>query len=174
MDRRETLAETVRSSETLLTRYLAGFNDETRVRQAPGMPNHVAWTLGHCALTMHRVAEMLDNLPLPADQFIRGDGAQGDATRFDTESVAFASVPAPDADIYPLLHRATEIYQSACTRLADACLNSEDEHLDEPIPWHAGVLPLYQLVLRVCFHNGTHAGQIIDLRRALDLDPIIK
>ena len=96
MNRGETLAETVLSSELLLTRYLDGFDDETRVRQTPDIPNHVAWTLGHCALTVHRVAEMLDNKPLSPDQFIRGDGAQGDATRFDTESVAFGSVPTPE------------------------------------------------------------------------------
>ena len=52
--------------------------------------------------------------------------------------------------------------------------NTSDAKLDEMVPFHGNELPLYTLIMRVCFHNGAHAGQIIDLRRALSMQRIIK
>src|SRR5215468_3795807 len=93
------LAESVLASKTLTARYFAGFDDTTLTRQPPGLPNHLAWSLGHLAATMHRVAEKLDGRPFPESDFFKGDGARpaGPGTgRFDTESVAFASKPTGD------------------------------------------------------------------------------
>ncbi len=43
------LADAISSTEELLTRYLAGFDDHNAVAQAPSLPNHAAWILGHLA-----------------------------------------------------------------------------------------------------------------------------
>ena len=84
MNRHETIAQAVLSTKPLLARFLPGFTDANHTAQAPGLPNHLAWNLGHLALTMHRVADKLDAGGLPADVFIEGSD-RGDATRFGVE-----------------------------------------------------------------------------------------
>lgn len=173
MNRQQTLAELVRSTKGFLTRFLAGFDDTTRTKQAESLPNHVIWCLGHCAMTMHRVAERFDGRPLPESDFVRGDGTQGTGQQFDTETVCFGSRPVDDPELYPLLDRGKAIYEYACERLAQCIVDSPDAKFDEPQDWQGGPIPLWLLVMRVCFHNGTHAGQITDLRRALKMDAVI-
>lgn len=171
MKRGEILARGVSDSKVLLARYLKGFTDFDHTRQAPGLPNHVAWCLGHCALTMHRAAEKLDGRPLPENDFIL-DSARGDAQRYGTESVCFGSTPVPDPAVYPPLSRCVAIFDAACDRLAGAAADAPDARLDDRVKWGAGETTLESLVLRMIFHNGTHCGQITDLRRALGVGSI--
>ena len=160
----ETLASAVDQSARLLTRYLAGFDDTNHTAQAEHLPNHAAWTLGHCALYMHRLAERLDENPLPADDFSPEPARRA----FGTELVAFGSKPSASPDDYPPLARCTEIYESACHRLAHAVRDADAATLTRPLPWgKSGEFPIWQLVQRITFHNGTHTGQLADLRRAL-------
>lgn len=156
------------SSAALFKRYLPGFTDENHTRQAPGLPNHLAWNLGHLALTMHRVANKVDKKGLPDDAFIAG-ADRGDAERFGAESVAFKSVPTDDTGRYPGLARCVAIFDGACERLAGALRSADDATLDTTSAWGATQVPLWGLGLRMAFHNGVHCGQITDLRRALGL-----
>ncbi len=162
------LADAVRSCTLLAARYLAGFDDSTRSRQAPLLPNHPAWCLGHCALTMHRVAAVLDQRDLPDADF----GPDASPARFAVDSVAFGSTPSDRPDRYPSLARCVEVYNAACERLAAAVASCPDERLDAPTPWANTQLPARQLVARMIFHNGFHTGQVADLRRALGLPSI--
>jgi hypothetical protein len=173
MNQQETLAGAVRSSRDLFLRFLAGFDESNRTRTAPALPNHVAWNLGHCALVMHRGAERLDGAPLPAEDFVTGDGTAGDADHFDTESVSFGSAPADVPDEYPTLVRARAIFVTACDRLEAAARDASDAALQKTAPWGGGAIANGDLVVRMCFHNGTHAGQLTDLRRALGLGSVI-
>ena len=95
-----TLAAGIRVSGPLVERVLDGFDDDTRVKQMPGLPNHVAWTLGHLALTMHYAADYVAgfNEPqrLPTSDWIHGDGTAGAPSRYATEAVAVGSTPVPD------------------------------------------------------------------------------
>ncbi len=174
MNRRDLLAEAVLSTKALSSRYLAGFNDVTAVRQTPDLPNHVAWLLGHCALTMHRVSEKLDGQGLPPADFITGDGHSGsrDKGYFDCEAVAFASQPQERHDRFPKLERSVEIFNAACDRLATAVRGADEIKLDTPVRWGNAEIPLWQLVIRMVFHNGFHTGQAADLRRALGFKSI--
>lgn len=167
--RRELLAEAVLNSRMLLARYLAGFNEVTHVRQTPDLPNHVAWTLGHLALTMHRVAEKLDGQGLPAGDFVIGDGHAGSREKgvFDSEAVSFGSRPEERHDRFPSLARGQEIFGAACERLARALREADEARLDEPARWGQTEIPMWSLIVRMVFHNGFHTGQIADLRRAL-------
>jgi hypothetical protein len=174
MTDKDMLAEAVLASKELVTRYLAGFDDANRMKQAPGLPDHAAWTLGHCALTMHRVAEKLDDRALPESDFVTGDGREGDAKRYDTESVCFDSKPVDDAAIYPMIDRGREVFEAACDRLGAAASNAVQSKLDEEIQWGPAPIPLWRLVLRVSLHNGAHAGQLVDLRRGLGLERVIQ
>ena len=171
--RPEALARAVELSKPLLTRYLAGFTDDTRATQADGLANHAAWTLGHLALTLHRAAEQLDGLPLPEADFVTRDGHGGSAERFDTESVSYGSRPVADAGRYPTLARATAIFETACDRLAAAVRAADDAHLDAEASWPRAGMTVADLVVRMVFHNGVHAGELVDLRRALGLGPVV-
>ena len=168
------LAEQIRQSRDLLVRYLAGFDDANRTQQAPGLPNHLAWTLGHLAITMHRTAERFDGQALPASDFVTGDGRAGDGNRFDTEAISFGSTPIDDPKIYPLWSRCVVILDAAVERLAHAIEHADDAQLDAMTTWGKAELPLYTLATRMIFHNGTHCGQIADLRRALGIGSIFK
>ena len=162
----------MRTSGPLLTRFLDGFDDENRTTQAAGLPNHAAWTLGHCALTMHRLAEALDGKALPEQDFVQGDRRDGDHRRYDTESICFGSVPMVDPGRYPGLERGRQIFEAAVERLA--CAVEASQSLDEPLQWHGQAIKAGRLVARVAFHNGCHGGQLTDLRRALGFPPVIQ
>jgi hypothetical protein len=159
------LSDTVLGCKTYVGRYTAGFTDENHTRQAPGLPNHVAWCLGHLAHTMHRVAEKFDGKPFPPGDFTAG--LRGDRSRFGTESVAFASKPTDDPAAYPTFARCTAIFDAACERLAAAVRSASDAQLQQTTKWGQGETAMGLLVARMAFHNGTHTGQIADLRRAL-------
>lgn len=170
MQAQELLAQCVEQCKLLTARYLAGFDDANRTRQGPGLPNHAAWNLGHLALTQHRVAEMLDGRPAPERDF--APGPRGGPDRFGLESVAFGSAPSDDPTAYPPLARCTEIYNSACDRLARAIRAAPASKLAESVKWGAGETTLGLLAARMIFHNGFHTGQVADLRRALGMKSI--
>lgn len=177
--RQQLLAEAVAGCPMLVGRYLAGFDDSNHTRQAPNLPNHVAWSLGHLALTMHRTVVRLSDpgatpqtSPLPETEFIVG-AAAGDARRFGTETVAFGSRPLPDPKLYPPMARCVEIFNGSCERLASAVREAPDSALDQPTKWGGGEIPVSMLVSRMVYHNGFHTGQIADLRRALGFKSVL-
>jgi len=174
----EQLAIAVEDIPVLVDRFLPGFDDTNRATQAPGLPNHAIWSLGHLALYHHRAAERIRGLEpgaLPESDFVTGKGNSGSAERFDTESVCFASTPSPDASLYPSLERGRRIHADACARLAEAVRVLDGESCALPITWGAASVPTTALVLatRMIHHAGAHAGQILDLRRALALPRLI-
>jgi len=148
---------------------LDGFTDDTRTAQTPDLPNHPAWTLGHLALTLNRVAEHIDKQPLPESDFLTGDGFAGTRDRFDTESVCHGSTPSPSPEHYPTLDRAITIFDAATARLQRALETATDKDLANEVPWGSRTMPLADLASRMLFHNGSHAGQLLDLRRALKM-----
>lgn len=186
MTRRDTIAEAILASRTLFHRYLVGFDDTNHTRQAPHLPNHVAWCLGHCALTLHRGVERINRLPPPEADFFTppADLAQRTAprplrpgiistlNRFDTETVAFQSVPTDNPSLYPRFARCVEIFDASCERYAAACRELPEDRLDTMIQWGQIQIPIWASGLRLAFHNGTHCGQIADLRRALGMKSI--
>lgn len=173
MNRGEILARAIVDCQSLFARYINGFDESNYTRQAPDLPNHLAWCLGHCALTMHRAAEMLDGHPLPPAQFLL-KGMHNDAQHFATESVSFASQPTNEPAVYPTLSACIAIFDEACARLVAAARGASDSKLDERVKWGSTDVSLESLLLRMVFHNGTHCGQIIDLRRALGLGSIFR
>ncbi len=171
----ELLAHNVLHCQALFERYLAGFTEANRTTQAPSLPNHAAWTLGHLALTAHRCADRVrgrdDQGELPPELFVLGD--RGDAHRYATESVAFGSTPTDDPDRYPSLVRGLEAMHEAHDTLAGALRDASDDALARSTPWGIGETTLSDLALRMGFHIATHAGQIVDLRRALGFGSVL-
>ncbi len=172
MKRGEVLAQGVEQSAFLLGRYLQGFDDENRIAQAPGMPNHAAWALGHLAYVTNRAADRVDGKPLPEADFI--DGAKdGDADHFGQESVALGSVVTADPARYPSWERCNAIFEASVARLCHVLRNASDEQLDAPRAWGSTKTTAHDLASRMVFHIGTHTGQIIDLRRALNMPKVV-
>jgi hypothetical protein len=168
MTPRDLIADAVLTNKKLVARYLAGFTDQSCTAQATNLPNHVSWSLGHLALTMHRVAEKVDGQGPPSSDF----GAGSSRTTFNTEAVAFGSKPAADAAAYPSLARSIEIFDAAADRLAAVARGAPDSKFNEIIKWGPVEAPWWSLVVRMVFHNGFHTGQIADLRRALGMKSI--
>lgn len=166
------LAHTLRSSAPMLKQYLVGFDDANRTTQAPGLPNHAAWILGHCAYTMGRLAERAGGPSIPSDFFVGasgGDGRRGSEGRFDADAVAFGSKPTDEPDLWPTLDVCIECFDEAIETLADTIAGATDEDLADSIAWGSAEFPLKDLVIRVSLHNAMHAGQLTDLRRALGM-----
>jgi hypothetical protein len=173
------LAESVLHSRDLFKRYLVKFDDSNHTKTAPGLPNHVAWCLGHLALTNNRFCEWLpggkadaSGTPLnglPATDFIDG-ATSGDAERFGSESVAFGSNPNATAIVFPCFARCVEIFDASIARFAATVRRLSDSELLTPVPMFRGVTaPPYLLVARSIYHIGIHNGQIADLRRVLGM-----
>ncbi len=173
MKEQETIALGVENSRELLGRYLVGFTDENKTKSAPGLPNHAAWTLGHLSYVLHRVAIRLDGGTLPGEAFIEGS-ARGDTSRFGVEGVAVGSTPVHDGTAYPAWARCVAIFDGACARVSGAFRELPAERLEDRIPWGKNDMSLRELGLRMIFHNGTHCGEIVDLRRALGFERVIK
>ena len=172
-----TLARAIEASEPLFLRYLEGFDDETWCVQSKTLVNHAAWTVGHLALTMQRAADRVEGFDvsqkLPASDWVHGDGTAGDPSRYDTESVSFGSTPVSERSKYPRPQRAREIFSAAVVRLRETVAGANVEALGRETPWGGGKIMVGDLAIRVAFHNGTHTGQLIDLRRALGMEKVL-
>ena len=66
-----------------------------------------------------------------------------------------------------------ECFNAAIKRLAAAARSSSPDILAEEVSMHGAALTRGELILRMCFHNGFHAGQLGDLRRTLEMPRII-
>jgi hypothetical protein len=161
MNRQQTLANAVLESRTLIARYFKGFDDANHTTQAQHLPNHFAWTLGHLALTLHRTAEKFDGRALPEQDFVKGDGRSG------------TSKPIDDHKLYPSHDRCVAIFDDAIQRLVSAIRRADDAKLEMLVTWGNGQVKLWSLAIRMVFHNGTHCGQLADLRRALGMGTIL-
>jgi hypothetical protein len=153
------LADAIGSTRELFMRFFEGFDDANATAQAPGLPNHAAWTLGHLALTMHRAAEQIAGVD--------------HALAWDPEPYAFGSKPSAAREAYPLLAELLENFHRAFDLLLDAIRGAGDDGLARTVTWGANPVAARDLALRMAFHNGTHCGQLVDLRRVLRMGPVI-
>jgi hypothetical protein len=174
MTRAGLLSRAVESSKPLLTRYLAGFDDSNHTVQAANLPNHCAWTLGHVALTLHRAAEHARGGELPLTNFHTTADHPRPLATFYTESVAFGSIPRADPSAYPRFERCREVFESECDLLASVVRDLDDASLDRPLKWGTSRTTVGDLVVRMVFHTGIHAGQLSDLRRALGMGSVFR
>jgi hypothetical protein len=168
MNTQSAIAESILACKPLAARYFAGFDERTRVAQPPGLPNHLAWCLGHLAHTMHRVAEKFDGQQLPASDIAPAPTPGA----FFVEDVCFGSAPTADPARYPSLARCIQIFDAACDRLGASVRALPDARLEEMHSWGKGQTTLREIASRMVFHNGVHIGQIADLRRALGFKSI--
>ncbi len=170
-------ARMIEESAPLLLRFLAGFDEGNRAVQTPSLPNHPIWTLGHCAFTMVRFAELAGSPPPASSDFELGhwdaSRVQGTTDCFFIEDIAKDSTPSPDSNRYPSLARGVEVFEFAARTLATTLASATPAKLSELVPWGGSQQPISSLAIRVAVHNGIHAGQLTDLRRALGFPRIL-
>lgn len=165
-----TLANAIRASAPLLLRFLAGFDESNRTAQTAGCPNHPVWILGHCAFTLARLAHLIGGPAAAASDFDEAHDSGStprNPTRFQVSDVEKDSTPSSDAARYPTLARSSAIFSDAVEALARTIESQSSARLVESIDWNENAIRIDTLIVRVCFHNGMHAGQLTDLRREL-------
>jgi hypothetical protein len=174
MRAQDLLADTVLALKPFVGRFLDGFNDENRTKQAAHLPNHVIWALGHVSVFMHHVAGLIDGRPTPEADFVEGDGRAGNAARYDLKTIGYGSQPVGDPSLYPTFARGRAIFEATVDRLAAAVRGAEDAALERQVDWGGTKIGVGLFVSRLVFHCGFHAGEIADLRRALGFEGVIK
>ncbi len=158
-----TLALAIRESAPLLLRFLEGFEESNRTVQTPGCPNHAAWTLGHCAYTMARTIQLIGGPPPCGRDF----SPTPTSSSFRIDDIVKDSTPRDDPTGYPSLERSRAIFCDATEALAHVIESRSAESLTESVSWGDRPIRIDALIVRLCFHNGMHAGQLTDLRRSL-------
>jgi len=155
------LADMIASIRPLFERYLPGFDDSSAVKQAPGLPNHLIWILGHLALYNHRAAERISGAETPLG--------------WDPEPFSFQSSPTADRSAYPPLETALERWRESLATLETAvrALAADHQAMHRTIPWGTVQVPLPAFLARMIAHNGVHCGQLTDIRRALGLGRVL-
>jgi hypothetical protein len=116
--------------------------------------------MGHMAITMHRAAERIAQREIPLD--------------WNPEPFAFGSVPSIDPGANPTWADVQKRFEVAVQTLARALRETDEANLDRTLPWGAGSTTVRDVAMRMMFHNGTHCGQIVDLRRALGMPRVIQ
>ncbi len=152
------LAAAVRRSAALFMRFTPGFEAHPTT-QPNGLPNHYLWTLGHLAFVMQRAADRIERTDTDLD--------------WDVEPYAVGSEPVDDPGQYPPLDEMLARFDRGMERFAASIERLDESDLDRQIDWGHSAFPVRDLILRMVFHNGIHAGQLIDARRALDLGRVI-
>ncbi len=87
--------------------------------------------------------------------------------------VCYGSTPIADVSLYPTIARAREIFESAADHLESVVRAASPEGLERPVQWGQEHYPWRMIIARVVFHNGTHTGEIVDIRRALGLAKVV-
>lgn len=173
----QTLAQMIRASAPLLDRFVRGFDEASHTAATAGLPNHPIWILGHCAFTMARFGQLIGGDAPDAADFsgdphepLRDDQI---VNRYCTADIKKDSTPCSDASRYPSLARGREIFAQAAENLARTLEALPATRLAQTIPWNDGPQRIDALAMRLCFHNGMHAGQLTDLRRVLGFERIL-
>lgn len=169
MRTQDILAESLLTARTLFARFYKNFDDTNHTKQATNLPNHFAWTLGHAAWVIQKNANHLDGRGLLESDF----GTDDPRTKYDPDRIAPGAVPVDDPSKYPSCARCIEIFDSSVDRIAAGLRSASDETLEKLVPWVGGQMPLAHVPIRLAFHTGLHAGQLTDLRRALNLGYVI-
>ena len=94
--------------------------------------------------------------------------------RYTDSAIGFDSKPVNDPAEVSDAGPGRGDFDAACDRLAAAVRGANDATLAKKIDWMGMQIPLAQLVTRVMFHVGVHTGEILDLRRALGFDRVLK
>ena len=141
---------------------VAALPDPHALAQLHGADNHLAWTLGHQALSRAWFASSISGVMPPIPESYKN--------LFGTNSR-----PSPDPAMYPPLDQLRAAYRTSLDALIAAAESLKDSDLAKPAHGDSGgwLTTRLDAVLKAAWHEGWHGGQIATLRRGLGLPPVM-
>lgn len=140
----------------------AAFPENKATFQASPFDNHLAWTLGHLAISNAWFRSLID-------------GSKPDFPESYEALFGQKSSPRPDAKAYPALGELKKLYAAQFDALLAAFEKLGDGDLDAPIAGEPSDFARTKgdVADRVVWHEGWHGGQLSTLRRALGLPSVM-
>jgi hypothetical protein len=146
-------------SHGYVTKVAMAFVDGHQVSQAPGIPNHALWTLGHLAVTNGWMHSLLTGTPslVPSS--------------YDA-MFNMGTTPHQDAASYPSFDEVKKFYDESFEQILGVIRTMNDEQLFTPTVTdsHGFVTSKIDTLAKTAWHEGWHIGQLVDLRRALGIE----
>lgn len=152
------LAASIRFAAGYADNHLNAIPDEHALTQLPGADNHLAWTLGHQAISRAWFASSLSgSMPQMPESY---NGLFGMNSR-----------PSTDPGMYPPLGELRAQYNAALQALLGALASLTDADLTSPAIGDSGGFLSTKLdtAVKAAWHEGWHGGQIATLRRGLGI-----
>lgn len=152
------LVASIRFAASYADNHLNAIPDEHALTQLAGADNHLAWTLGHQAISRAWFASSLSgSMPQMPDTY---NGLFGMNSR-----------PSTDPGMYPPLDELRSQYNAALQALLGALASLTDADLATPsIGDSSGFLTTkLDAAVKAAWHEGWHGGQLATLRRGLGI-----
>jgi uncharacterized damage-inducible protein DinB len=122
--------------------------------------NHALWTMGHLATV---------------DQYFLKSIAGRDGAIFEQNQAMFfaKSQPSPNASDYPPPASVRAYFDASRAEFRAWIDSLDDARLEAALPekWQQFASSLAGMVLRLCWHEGMHYGQLTVIRKGLGLAP---
>lgn len=136
--------------------------DEHALAQLPGASNHLAWTLGHQALSRAWFASSISGKMPPIPE------------RYNA-LFGMKSAPSNDPGLYPSLDELRRHYSASLHALLASAESLSDDDLAKPAHGDSGgwLTTRLDAILKAGWHEGWHGAQIATLRRGLGLPPLM-
>jgi len=152
----------LRFARSMTDKLIAGFPEAKAAFQPAPTDNHLAWSIGHMAMTNAWFTGL----------------ATGKKAHFPEsyESLfGYKSTPKADPKLYPPMSELMKHHREAFEGLIKAIETSADDAMTRPCVEDSGgfAKDMQDVADRAVWHEGWHSGQISSLRRALALAPVM-
>ncbi|MEM7806988.1 MAG: DinB family protein [Planctomycetota bacterium] len=155
---RDLIVDLFEGNRDWFAKALDGVPDERMAEQPPGVMNHPAWTLGHCANALDFARFCL--------------GRDGIVPREWREHVKPSSTPVADRSVYASKDELLGTYNRVHIDLAEAVRSADKSMFAHPLPERfRGMSPSigHLATFMMTTHEAYHVGQLYVWRRAMGL-----
>jgi uncharacterized damage-inducible protein DinB len=150
---REQLQYMVSVNKTVAGRLLDDMTDEESVVMIDKIPNHIRWQTGHMVYSNGFALTQLGSEDM---EWRKYDKLFGGGSKI-----------AGDPSVYPSIAELRETLNSFYDRELELLENISDEDLERDVGEEGKPMPAWKRFSFMCMHDFYHAGQIVQIRRAL-------
>jgi uncharacterized damage-inducible protein DinB len=143
----------VNVNKTVAGRLLDDMTDEESVVMIEKIPNHIRWLTGHMVYSNGFALTQL--------------GSKDSGWRKYEKLFGGGSEIAVDPSTYPSIAELRETLNSFYDRELELLENISDEDLERDVGEEGKPMPAWKRFSFICMHDFYHAGQIVQIRRAL-------
>ena len=149
------------------TRMIETWPADKAVFQTAPTDNHLLWTVGHLATTYGWFVGLLTGS--------MAAGAAGALPANYNELFGYKSAPKPSENDYPTLSEVRRHMDATYGQMVAALRAMPEADLGKPCAMDTGGFATSRLdaMLKACWHDGWHQGQLSNLRRALGLPAVM-